>query len=209
MSEAGEFVDAALQREGSWYRATEEKARLHSDLLFYGSSVGAVRGTVRDVALRHPDMTRDEITALGSELWAAPVFERRLAAVVLLQSNIRLLDNSDLTRLEGFVRGARLRALVDPLAVEVIGPMIEGLAAPGRARADAALDRWAGEGDVWLRRAAVLSPLRALRAGGGDWDRFARHATTLLAEPDEEGVVHEAIALVLGELAGRRPELHL
>ena len=125
------------------------------DLQFYGSSVGAVRGTIRDALRRHSDLTHDEVTALSSELWAVPVFERRLAAVVLLQSKVRLLMNSDLTRIEGFVRTARLRDLVDPLAVDVVGPLMEGLDAQGRGRADAVLDRWAGESDVWLRRAAL------------------------------------------------------
>lgn len=211
MSEAGEFVDAALQREATWARAQSERDRLGSGLRFYGASVGAVRAAVRDAARRYRDLTHDEITALASELWSVPVFERRLAAIVLLQSNLRLLDNADLTRLEGFVRGAQLRALVDPLAIDVIGPMIEGLQMPGRARAETVLDRWAREDDVWLRRAAVLSPLRALRAGGGDWARFTRRAGTMLArsadDSGEDGTVREAVSFVLGEVAKTRPDL--
>lgn len=210
MSDAGEFVDAALQNEGSWGRANAERDRLGSDLRFYGASVGAVRGTIRDVARRHPGMTHDEITALGSELWAVPVFERRLAAVVLLQSNLSLLDNTDLTRIEGFVRGARLRALVDPLALDVIGPLVERLDAAGRARADGALDRWARDPDGWVRRAALLSPLRALRVGGGDWDGFARRAAAAQAPTEaQDDVVGEAITFVVDGLATTRPELRL
>ena len=214
MSDAGEFVDAALQREGSWQRARAEKARLGSDLRFYGCSAGAIRGTIRDAGRRYPSLTHDDITALSSELWSVPVFERRLAAIVLLQSNVRLLNNSDLTRIEGFVRGARLRALVDPLAMDVIGPLIEGLDARSHALADIALDRWARDGGVWLHRAALLSPLRALRAGGGDWDRFVRRARRPVAESPEitgdgAGLVSEAISVVLDELAKSRPELHL
>lgn len=200
MSDAAEFIDAALQREGSWSRAEAAQARLGSALRFYGASVGAVRGTVRDAGRRHPGLSHDDITALGSELWAVPVFERRLAAVVLLQSNVRLLTNADLTRIEGFVRQARLRDLVDPLAIDVIGPMLEGLDVVGRVRADAVLDRWILEPDMWLRRAALLSPLRAFRAGTGDWDRFVRRASRVLAGPpataDEEDVVREAVTLV-------------
>jgi hypothetical protein len=212
VSDAGDFVDAALRRESSWERATEEQARLGGDLRFYGASVGAVRGTVRDASLRYPDMSHDEITALSSELWLMPVFERRLAAVVLLQSNLRLLRNSDLTRIEGFVRGARLRALVDPLAVDVIGPMIDWFDPVSRARADTVLDRWAHDDDPWLRRAALLSPLRALRAGRGDWPRFTRHASVSNVPGGagaNGGIAAEAVALLLDEVAKSRPELHL
>ena len=187
MSDAGEFIDLSLQREGSWRRAEELASRLEQEpggrgLRFYGASVGAVRGTVRDAGRRYPGLSRDEITALSSELWMVPVFERRLAAVVLLQTNVKLLTNSDLTRLEGFIREARLRDLVDPLAVDVVGPLVEGLDVLARVRADSVLDRWVREPDAWLRRAALLSPLLALRAGAGDWDRFIRHATAVLAE---------------------------
>jgi hypothetical protein len=157
VSDAADFVNVALQREGSWSRAADDRERLQSDLEFYGASVGAVRGAIRDASRRYPGLTHDEVTALSSELWAIPVFERRLAAVVLLQSKVRMLVASDLTRLEGFVRSAALAALVDPLAADVIRPLIERLDAVSRGRADTVLDRWRDDGDAWLRRAAVLA----------------------------------------------------
>jgi hypothetical protein len=213
VSDAGEFVDAALQREASWERAEDWAARLGHALRYYGSSVGAVRGTIRDAGRRYPGLARDEVTALASELWSVPVFERRLAAVVLLQSNLRLLDNSDLTRIEGFVRSARLRELVDPLATDVVGPMVERLAAPAREKADAVLDRWAHEADPWLRRAALLSPLRALKNGGGDWDGFARRVNAALpgspGSGAERSIVEEAASKVVAEVGKTRPELTL
>ena len=106
-----------------------------------------------------------------------------------------------------------MRAIVDPLAVDVVGPLMERLDARGRARAQAVLDRWAGEPDVWLRRAALMAPLRALRSGGGDWDRFARRARTVLAGVADTGAdgsaASEAVGVVLDELAKSRPELRL
>jgi hypothetical protein len=159
VSAAGEFVDAALQREGDGYRADDAKARLGSDLRFYGASVGAVRGTIRDARLRYRDQTHDEVTALSSELWAVPVFERRLAAVVLLQSNVSLLGNSDLTRIEGFLRDAALAALADPLTEDVIRPLLDHLSGVAQQRALTVVARWAHDENEWLRRAAdaVLS----------------------------------------------------
>ena len=212
MSEPGEFVDAALQREGSWYRAEDDQQRLGSSLRFYGASIGAVRGTIRDAQKRYPGLGHNEVTALASELWAEPVYERRLAAIVLLQSNRALLLGSDLTRLEGFVRTAGLRALVDPLAIEVIGPLADGLAAPHGARAFLALERWTRESDPWLRRAALLAAQRALASGGGDWPRFSRQAVSALAVDGEhpgEPLVQEAVDQVLAAVQKTRPELQL
>lgn len=157
VTEACDFVDASLQRESSWLRAEEAQARLGDGLEYYGASVGAVRGTIRDMLRRHRDLVHDDITALSSELWSVPVFERRLAAVVLLQSRVTLLNNSDLTRIEGFVREAQLGELVDPLAADVVRPLIAGLEGQARVRANVVLDRWAGDSDPWLRRAAGLS----------------------------------------------------
>jgi hypothetical protein len=211
MSDAGDFIDASLQREGSWLRAEDLRSRWGSELQYYGASVGAVRGTVRDALRRHRGLTHDGITALSSELWSVPVYERRLAAAVLLQSKVSTLDNADLTRIEGFLRTAGLRELADPLAVDVVGPLVSGLDLLGRVRADSVLNRWAQEQDVWLRRAALLSPLRAFRGGGGDWGAFVRQAKLALDLPSEQdhenGLVREAVALVLDDVAKHRPEL--
>ena len=211
MSDAGDLIDASLQREGSWVRAEDLKSRWGSGLGYYGASVGAVRGTVRDTLRRHRDLTHDDITSLSSELWSVPVFERRLSAVVLLQSRVSLLDNADLTRIEGFLRTSQRRELSDPLAVDVVGPLVSGLDVLGRVRADSVLDRWAREPDVWLRRAALMSPLRALRAGEGDWRAFVRHANMALAHAsnagDETDPAREAVAVVLDDMAKHRPEL--
>ncbi|MEJ1229545.1 MAG: DNA alkylation repair protein [Galbitalea sp.] len=160
MSEAGDFIDAALRYEASADRAEAERSRT-GELEFYGSSVGAVRGTVRNAARRYPGMTHDEITALASELWSGPepwstpVHERRLAAIVLLQSNVGLLRNNDLTRIEGFLRSAQSAQLVDQLVSDVLRPLLATLGAPARARARVVLDRWALDDDGALRRASA------------------------------------------------------
>ncbi|MBK4347706.1 DNA alkylation repair protein [Lacisediminihabitans changchengi] len=163
MTDAAEFIDATLQREGDWYRAEDDRERLGAPeaLRFYGASVGAVRGTVRDALRRHRELTHDDVTALASELWSVPVFERRLAAIVLLQTKLELLIGTDLTRIEGFIRSAQVEQLVAPLATDVLGPLLERLPEPSRSRADLTLDRWARD-DRWLARAAAL--VRSTRA---------------------------------------------
>ncbi len=157
MSQAGEFIDAALQREASENRATEDYCRLGSPrgLRIYGASVGAIRGTLRDVLRGHSSFSHDEVTALSSELWAVPVFERRLAAIVLLQSHVGLLVVSDLTRLEGFLRTAEVAELADPLVTDVVSPLLAGLDSAARARAMIVLGRWAVDENHWLGYAAA------------------------------------------------------
>lgn len=217
MSDPADFIDAALQREGSWTRAEDARARWGSEfqgseLQFYGSSVGAVRGTIRDTFRRYRELHHDDITALSSELWRVPVFERRLAAVVLLQTKVHLLKHSDLTRIEGFIRSGRLPALVDSLAADVVGPLVGNQGPAERARGQAVVDRWAQDRDAWLRRAALLVPLQALRSGAGDWDAFVRLAERMMQEldgPADEAGIRDAISFVVSEMAKKRPDLRL
>ncbi|MFW0775059.1 DNA alkylation repair protein [Paenarthrobacter nitroguajacolicus] len=157
MSEAGEFVDYTLQMESTWEKAAEANERLSGSLKVYGASVGAVRGTVRDALKRYKNLDHDQITALSSELWAEPVFERRLAAVVLLQAKVGVLINTDLTRIEGFIRQAGTRELVDPLAADVVRPLMARLEGLAKERAERVLGRWAADPDPELRHAAALA----------------------------------------------------
>ena len=156
MTTAAEFIDRTLQAEGTELRAAADADRIGAGLRFYGASVGAVRGTVRDADRRYPGMSHDEVTALAAELWSEPVYERRLAAIVLLQRHLAVLRGSDLTRVEQFLRDARVPELVDPLAIDVVRPLLERLEEPEATRARRIIDRWSEADDPNLRRAAGL-----------------------------------------------------
>jgi hypothetical protein len=155
-SPAAEFIDRTLRFEGSEFRAEADAERIGGGLRFYGASVGAIRGTVRDAGRRHPGLTHDEVTALAAELWEEPVYERRLAAIVLLQGQVRMLRGNDLTRIEQFLRDARIGELVDPLATDVVRPLLDRLEGTEAERARRIIERWTTDPDPMLRRAAAL-----------------------------------------------------
>ena len=155
-SPAAEFIDRTLRFEGSEFRAEADAERIGGGLRFYGASVGAIRGTVRDAGRRHPGLTHDEVTALAAELWEDPVYERRLAAIVLLQGQVRMLRGNDLTRIEQFLRDARVGELVDPLAADVVRPLLDRLEGAEAERARRIIERWTTDPDPMLRRAAAL-----------------------------------------------------
>ncbi|MBJ2121336.1 DNA alkylation repair protein [Arthrobacter sp. MSA 4-2] len=201
MSAAAEFIDDSLQYESTEERAEDYARRLGDALEFYGASVGAIRGTIRNASRRYPELQHDAVTALASELWARPVFERRLGAVVLLQANLKLLHVSDLTRVEGFLRSSVVRDLADPLAVDVVGALLLRLDGQDAVRARAVLERWASSENIWLRRAAVLVHLPAFRKGEGDEAVFRRTVRLVTRAKDgrvEE--VEEAIRLLRGAM---------
>ena len=159
---AAEFVDRTLQNEGAWYRAGDVETRLGGQLASYGSSVGAVRGTIRDALRKYKDFDHDAVVQLASALWGQPrpgsraVFERRSAAVVLLQSKVSLLRHSDLTRIEGFLRSAGTLELTEPLLADVVAPFLARLGGRDRQRAQVVLARWRTDPDGQLRSAAAF-----------------------------------------------------
>lgn len=159
---AAGFIDRTLQNEGTWHRADDVEGRLGGSLASYGASVGAVRGTVRDVLRKFRDLDHDAVVFLASELWGAPkpgsrpVYERRLAAVVLLQSRVGFLRHTDLTRIEGFLRSAQASELTGLLLSDVLVPLIGTLGGQGRKQAFVVLERWRNDPDQQLRAAARI-----------------------------------------------------
>lgn len=194
-------VVAGLRAGARPERAEGEAAYLKSDLEFWGVGVPGTRAVVKAVAPARPPLPHDLVVAAAEELWAEPVFERRLATSFLLEQHVAVLGPSDLALVERLLREAKTWALVDNLAPNVAGAIFE--AAP--AAAGTVLDRWNRDDDFWLRRASVLALLRPLRAGEGDWERFARYADVLWE--DREFFVRKALGWVLRDTSRKRPDL--
>jgi 3-methyladenine DNA glycosylase AlkD len=182
-------------------RAPTERAYLKSDLTHLGAGVPATRRAVKTTLAEHGPFGHDDLVAVVDALWAEPLYERRLAAVELLTASTSPLSVADAVWLEHLLRACRTWALLDPLVIGVVGVLTEQDAGGW----DAVVRRWADEEDHWLRRAALLAHLPALRRGEGDWERFAELADRMLGE--REFFVRKAIGWVLRETAKRRPRL--
>jgi 3-methyladenine DNA glycosylase AlkD len=193
-------VDAALAARGTRKRADGAKAYLKSDLDFYGVDAKGIRATVREVYGRHPGLDRDGLISLVRALWTVPVFEMRAVAVGLCEYAPDLLGPEDLELIEELLRQSRTWALVDWLCTKVVAPIVKD-----HPRCTEVLKGWAADGDFWIRRSAMLSLLIELRAGGGDFELFARFASSMIDE--KEFFIRKAIGWVLREVAKKRPEL--
>lgn len=193
-------IDADLRSRGVADRAESERAYLKSDLTHYGTSVPAIREVAKGVRKRYPDLGHDDLVALVTALWEAPVHERRMVSVELLDLYSPVLVTSDMALLERLIREARTWALVDGLAASVAGALVERQPA-----AAAVLDQWAVDADFWVRRASMLALLVALRRGEGDFTRFTRYADAMLGET--EFFIRKAIGWVLRDTARKRPQM--
>jgi 3-methyladenine DNA glycosylase AlkD len=197
---AARGLHAELRAAGDPRRAAGEQQYLKSQLQHWGVSVPQLRTIIRGFTKAHPEITHADLVALVDALWEKPVHESRALAVMLLESYIDLLKKSDLRLVERLIRESKTWALVDFLAPNVAGRLVE--ANPGL---EESLDRWAKDTDFWVRRAALLALLKPLRRGEGDFERFARYADAMLEE--REFFIRKAIGWVLREVSKKRPEL--
>jgi 3-methyladenine DNA glycosylase AlkD len=191
-------LEARLRAIGTPKRAIGEKAYLKSDLDFTGTLVSQTRAEVKrlasELALDH-----DQLVELATALWSKPVFERRLAAIMFLQRFPRFVSAADLPFLERIVRESRTWALVDYVAVDVLGRLVES----DPDGVSPIMEAWATDDDFWVRRASLLAELRPIRRGA-DPDRFLRRAEPMLEE--REFFIRKAIGWVLRETGRRRPD---
>jgi 3-methyladenine DNA glycosylase AlkD len=193
-------IEAGLRRVGTKARAAGAKAYLKSDLEHLGVTVPEMRKIVVAALRERPELARGELIAAVKALWQTRIFDLRAAAVELLMKRASLLVAADVPMVEQLLRESKTWALVDALAPHVMGRLIERFPQLNRT-----LDRWARDDDFWIRRAAMLSLLLGLRAGGGDFERFGRYADAMLEE--REFFIRKAIGWVLRETASKQPAL--
>jgi 3-methyladenine DNA glycosylase AlkD len=192
-------LERAMAAVGAPERAIQEKRYLKSDLTFLGATVWQIRAEVKAAGRAEPDLDHDRLLALVDALWSRPVFERRMAATVLLELRTDLLSADDLPLVERLLREAHTWALVDGLAVHVVGAVL----AAHPDRTTVVLDRWSRDADFWVRRSSLLAWLRPLHRGA-PLDRFLGYADGMLDE--KEFFIRKAIGWVLREVGKRRPE---
>jgi 3-methyladenine DNA glycosylase AlkD len=187
-------VEAEFRRAGSPERAAGEKAYLKSDLAFLGVRLADIRRVTKEAS---KGLDHETALELAEALWEKPLFERRMAAVIVLQLHASRLTRRDLKLIERLIRESRTWALVDGLAGDVVGAMTVRL--PIRPT----LDRWAKDRDFWIRRSSLLGELKPLKQGA-DFEPFARRADAMLDET--EFFIRKAIGWVLREMSKQRPD---
>lgn len=189
-------IETELRRSGSPERAAGEKEYLKSELRFLGATQSDIRRVVKELS-EGRQLDRDSVLSLVAELWSKPVFERRMAAVLILDQHADTLRAADLLLTERLIRESKTWALVDVLAGNVVGEMALHL------RLELVLDRWMRDDDFWVRRSSLLAELRPLKHGL-PFEPFARRADALLDE--REFFIRKAIGWVLRETSKTRAD---
>jgi 3-methyladenine DNA glycosylase AlkD len=195
-------LDARLRALTNPERAASERAYLKSpaSLGHLGVGLGPLHALVSEVKKANQRPDHDAAWALVDALWAVPVHEHRMLAILLLEAWQRCTVAADLSRLERMLRESHTWAYVDEIAVYLVGPLI----ADDRSL-EPILDRWARDANFWIARAAMLARLYPMRKGKLDphFDRFAQHADTLLET--KQFFLRKAIGWILREVSKRDP----
>jgi 3-methyladenine DNA glycosylase AlkD len=189
-------IEAELARLGSPERAAGEKQYLKSDMRFLGATLADIRRVAKGAA-RDPGLDGTAAVRLVEALWREPVFERRMAAALVLGFHAADLRSEDLRLIERLIRESKTWALVDVLSGDVVGELAL------RLRIRRTLDRWARDSDFWVRRSSLLAELKPLK-GDAPFEPFARRADAMLEET--EFFIRKAIGWVLRETSKRRPD---
>jgi 3-methyladenine DNA glycosylase AlkD len=193
--------DKALDGLGTAARATYDQQYHKSEFAHAGVPVPELRkltkGLYKEIGGRKA--RHEDVLDLAAKLWDSDVFERRLAAILILIDGVKLLTTADLVDITLMLRDAPMWALVDPLSSDVAGQIV--LRDP---KATAlTLDMWARDDDFWLRRSALLALRPGIKAGAPDLVSFTRYADPMVEE--KEFFIRKAIGWVLREIAVMDP----
>jgi len=202
-------LTSALQEAGDPDKTPHAKAYLKSDLVHLGVPVPQVRKVVRAWSRALEVSEHDSVMGVARLLWNEPasptyavlVYEYRAAAVELLDYRRAVLGVDDLIALRPFLDTANTWALIDPLAINIVGNTV----VKHPEQCAEVTNTWSRDPDFWLRRTALLSQLPTLRSGDGDPSLFFEYADMMLHE--KEFFIRKAIGWELRELGRKRPQL--
>jgi 3-methyladenine DNA glycosylase AlkD len=170
---------------------------------FFGLNTAAVRRLVAETCrLVRGEWTLTEALDFCDRLIRDPHLEAKMVGVELLGRYHRSFERSLLRVVEGWLSAGHCAnwATVDDLAPRIITPLVERF--PGLLRE---LRRWTTSGNLWIRRAAVVTLVRPARRGDL-LDESYDFAQAMFG--DREDLMHKCTGWLLRE-AGRTDQARL
>lgn len=191
-------IRAELLERSDPVRAAGARAYMKSALPFLGVRVPEVRRLALAAAAAHPFTSAGQLRSTVLELWrSAAAREERYAAIDL--TGLRLVSR-DIDMLPVYEEIIRTGAWWD--FVDGVTHRICGLLQSHRPSMTALLLAWSTDADFWIRRASILSQLKAKSHTDRDLLRAVIEAN--LADP--EFFIRKAIGWALREYAKTDPE---
>ena len=159
MTTLADELDRALAAHANPERAAAQQRYMKSAMPYYGLSMPETRRVVGRVLAEHPQASADEWRASVADVWdGATHREQWYAAIALLRHRSArewATEPANLTLIRRLIVEGAWWDVVDDLAGHCVGTVL---------RADPTaiapvMREWAGDPNVWVRRAAILSQL--------------------------------------------------
>lgn len=197
-SEVLSAVRRALRERADPLRGAGAQAYMKSAMPCLGVRVPEVRRIAAEAAGGTPFASAGQLRATVLELWRnAAAREERYAAIDLTAEPLAAGDMLMLPVYEEMIRSGAWWDFVDPVAARLCG-----LLQAHREEMSAVLLGWSTDPDSWIRRAAILSQLKAKAAT--DTVLLAQVLATNMADP--EFFIRKAIGWALREYSKTAPE---
>jgi 3-methyladenine DNA glycosylase AlkD len=191
-------IRGALRERADPVRGAGAQAYMKSALPCLGVRVPEVRRIAAAAAADSPFTSAVQLRGTVLELWRnAMAREERYAAIDLTADPLAAGDMLMLPVYEEMIRSGAWWDVVDPVTTRLCG-----LLQANRAEMSAMLLGWGTDPDFWMRRAAILSQLKAKAAT--DSGLLARILETNMA--DREFFIRKAIGWALREYSKTAPE---
>lgn len=197
-SEVLSAVRRALRERADPVRGAGAQAYMKSAMPCLGVRVPEVRRIAAEAASGTPFASAGQLRATVLELWRnAAAREERYAAIDLTAEPLAAGDMLMLPVYEEMIRSGAWWDFVDPVAARLCG-----LLQANREEMSEVLLGWSTDPDFWIRRAAILSQLKAKAAT--DTVLLAQVLATNMADP--EFFIRKAIGWALREYSKTAPE---
>lgn len=191
-------IRGALRERADPVRGAGAQAYMKSALPCLGVRVPEVRRIAAAAVAGNPFTSAGQLRGTVLELWRnAQAREERYAAIDLTADPLAAGDMLMLPVYEEMIRSGAWWDVVDPVTTRLCG-----LLQANPAEMPAVLLGWSTDPDLWMRRAAILSQLKAKAAT--DSGLLARILETNM--PDPEFFIRKAIGWALREYSKTAPE---
>lgn len=149
-------IEQALRPLANAASAMKMRAYLLDQFAFLGLPAPVRRAAVKRLGKLRWDCSA-EVLAAAQLLWCQPEREYRYTAIDLLRQQRRFLRSADLPAIRQLLQRDAWWETVDGLSA-VIGAIVRAERATTEV-AQATMDRWITDADLWVRRAAMLHQL--------------------------------------------------
>ena len=146
------FVLAQLAALADADKAPQMQAYMKTDMPFFGVQTKPRRAVTAQAARDFPVTDLDSYEAALRELWDQPQRECKYAAIDLARRFKRFIVPAALPTYEHFIRDGAWWDLVDSVATHLVG----GCVADCPEVMWPTIDAWISDGDLWIRRTAII-----------------------------------------------------